>query len=133
MRLFLVLAIFFLSNLLFSQQGDLTIITPDGFDLLIQKKINLYKTQSLKERIGYRIQLFNGKERQEAIDIKYQFNKSFPGIDADIIFETPEWKTVVGYYNSRSAAERVKKRINKKFQNAIIRRMKFKRIKLFDD
>ena len=131
MRYFFVLTFFFSLNLLFSQ-GKVTINTPEGFNTLIQKRVDLYKLESRLEKIGYRIQLFNGKSRQKAIDIKYNFNKYFPGIDADIIFETPEWKTVAGYYGEWNRANRAKVMIKSKFPNAFIRRMKFKRIKLFE-
>ena len=132
MKLLLIPMGFFASTFLFSQ-GEVTIKTPDGFNSLIQKRIELYKIKSQVEKIGYRIQLFNGKSRQKAIDIKYHFNKDFPGIDADIIFETPEWKTVVGYYGDWNTARKVKKMIKKKFPSAFVRRMKFKRIKLFEE
>ncbi len=54
---------------------------------------------------GFRVQIYNGPDRNKATLVKADFIKNFPGIKAYISFVTPNYKVKVGNYRFRAEAE----------------------------
>jgi hypothetical protein len=84
---------------------------------LIEQKRDFNKKN--KNSIVYKIQLYNGNER-EAYKIKVDFNTTYPQYTTKIIYKSPEWKTQVGDFNTRLEADRVLNIIKDKFLGAIV-------------
>lgn len=67
---------------------------------------------------GFKIQLYNGDETT-AYRIQKEFEVEFE-IDAELKYETPEWKVRVGNYLTRLEADRALLDIKKKYAGAIV-------------
>jgi len=83
--------------------------------ILISKK--LYNTKNPPK--GYKIQLYYGNETI-AYKIKNKFEKTFPNLNAKILFETPDWKVMVGNFKRRIKADSLVIAIKKKFIGAVV-------------
>ncbi|MDP6922656.1 MAG: hypothetical protein QGH06_06765 [Lutibacter sp.] len=75
--------------------------------------------QEYGNTLVYKIQLFNGGE-QEAYKISRDCRQYFPTLNDTVIFQSPEWKTQVVSFKTRLEADRVLRKIKKKFSSAIV-------------
>lgn len=89
---------------------------------------NYYKGVSSVDTLvnGYRIQIYFGS-RTKAYDKKGEFETSFPDIEAKIIYEEPNFKTVVGGYITKLDADRELRKFQLEFPDAFIIRNEVKR------
>ncbi len=83
--------------------------------ILLNKK--LYNAKN--PPIGYKIQLYYGNETI-AYKIKNKFERTFPNQNAKIVFETPDWKVMVGNFKRRIKADSIVIAIKKKFIGAVV-------------
>ena len=82
-------------------KGKLVVIQEDSLDLLIEG----YKEQKKIE--GYKIQLYSGRSRMEAVKVKSSFHSKFGESEsADIVYQQPNFKIRVGNYRDRLAANK---------------------------
>ena len=68
---------------------------------------------------GYRIQLYYGDEKL-AYNFKNKFEKAFPNQMVSIEFDNPDWKTMVGNFRTRIAADSAIVAIKKQFLGAVV-------------
>ena len=68
---------------------------------------------------GYRIQLFYGKET-EVKRIRAKFQVLYSGIYNTVIYDSPEWKTLVGNYKTKLDADRALLQFRNQFSSAIV-------------
>jgi len=54
---------------------------------------------------GYRVQIYNGADRNKAVAAKTEFMRHYPGIHTYMIYSQPNFKVKVGDYRNRSDAE----------------------------
>ncbi len=83
--------------------------------ILIKKK--LYNKEH--PSIVYRIQLYYGKE-ELSYAFKERFEKAFPNQFVNIEFDNPDWKTMVGNFRTRLAADSAIVAIKKQFIGAVV-------------
>ena len=111
-----------------SSKNDTTAFVQIIQDPKIEIINNYYKelksTDSLMS--GYRIQIYFGN-RNKANDKKIEFEELFPEVDAKIIYEEPNFKTVVGGYFTKLDADRELRNFQVEFPNAFIIRNSIKR------
>ena len=72
---------------------------------------------------GYRIRIFseNGnRAKKHALQTKARFNKLYSKIDSYMIYDTPNFKIVVGDYRTKTEAEKVRRELIKDFHGAFI-------------
>ncbi|MBX7240971.1 MAG: SPOR domain-containing protein [Bacteroidia bacterium] len=71
---------------------------------------------------GYRIQLFNGQERDQANRLKNQFASNFPNIPRYLVFVEPTYRVRVGDFYTKGDAESFLKEVKRiaSFSDAII-------------
>lgn len=82
---------------------------------LITKKREFNK----KNKIGFRIQLYNGKETKVR-QIRAGFRVQFPNTKTYLTYVTPEWKIQVGEYKTRLEADRALLEFHLKYASAIV-------------
>ena len=75
---------------------------------------------------GYRIQIYFGT-REMANKVKEEFLEAYPETSAKIIYEEPNFKTVVGGYHTKLDADRELKNFQEKFPGAFMIRNELKR------
>lgn len=100
---------------------------PDG-KIIIQKD---YRIDSLLNRhirinnekqsiTGYRIQIYFGSTRVEALSSKADFIRKYPDLKIYMIYEQPNYKIRVGDFTTRYEAEKYHKQIIAEFKSSFI-------------
>ena len=54
---------------------------------------------------GYRVQIYNGPDRNKAVQVKTEFMRRFPGVSTYITYVAPGFRVKIGDYRNRSDAE----------------------------
>ena len=67
------------------------------------------------ERNGYRIQVFMEKVRAEASSKQQSVQNAFPELSADLRYEAPNWRLLVGDFISYNEAISFQQRLQKEF------------------
>jgi hypothetical protein len=102
--------------------GKVEINQDKAIDNLLRKYIesNIQKTTIT----GYRICIFSesrqGIAKTKAGETRTKFIANYPGYEASIRYERPDWRVFVGNFRSRTDAFRLKKQIESMFPNAYI-------------
>ncbi len=111
-----------------SSENDTTAFVQIIQDPQIEIINNYYKEVSSVDTLvnGYRIQIYFGS-RTKAYNLKEEFEESFPDIKAKIIYEEPNFKTVVGGYSTKLDADRELRKFQEEFSGAFIIRNEIKR------
>lgn len=118
------------SHPLFSQ-GSLRILQSEEIARAIRLREAHYEKQGQEIITGYRIQLYSGKSKRQALKMEKRFETQHPGISAEIVYETPEWKALAGYYPSRQEAALKGEKFKGGFPRLVVRQDVFIRIRLY--
>ena len=76
--------------------------------------------RSLKYTDGFRIQVYSGQKKQEAIEAAAMVNEAASDLKAEVEFVQPKFRVVVGKYYSRIEAHRDLYRLRRMFPGVII-------------
>jgi hypothetical protein len=118
LRIFLfTTAILFSTNAIVAQQKNIEINEPEAVKKLISSKRLVNSSNTVNDK--YRIQVFYGKNN-EANNALSKFKRTYPEIDATIIYSNPSYKVMVGSFKTRLEAERNLLNIKKDFEHALI-------------
>lgn len=71
------------------------------------------KNLSIQRLRGYRVQIFTGHDRDEAMRAKSLFIKYFPDVDNYLEYEEPNYKVRVGDFLSKGLAQELSVKVNK--------------------
>ncbi|KQX12142.1 SPOR domain-containing protein [Flavobacterium sp. Root420] len=112
-RVFLTLTMLTLAYNINAQDQNLTVNQDPKFDQLLndKRKINT----SISTNDTYKIQIFSGKS-EEAKKTLSDFKRENSNIDGTIIFNTPNYKVIVGNFKTRIEAERNLAEIKKRYK-----------------
>lgn len=69
---------------------------------------------------GYRIQIYNGIDRDKAQAIQSAFIKSHPGVSAYLIYNQPHFRVRIGNFLSRSEASELYQALRKQYTCMIV-------------
>ena len=81
-----------------SDSSNLTFIHDEHFEMLLQSYLEQKKVQ------GFKIQLYAGNKKIEAIKMKAEFMKKYEEVSPTIIYQQPNFKVRVGNYRNRLEA-----------------------------
>ncbi len=106
-----------LTHTINAQDQNITLTQDPKFEQLLndKRKINT----SISTNDTYKIQIFSGKS-EEAKKTLSNFKREFNPIDGTIIFNTPNYKVVVGNFKTRIEAERNLEEIKKKYNSVFL-------------
>lgn len=82
---------------------------------------------------GYRIQIFNGNSREEAMKVKSDFYNKFPSIRCYTIYQQPYYKVRVGDYPNPESARNDLKLLGRHFPSSFLVPEKIRRLDNEDD
>ncbi|PIF53727.1 SPOR domain-containing protein [Flavobacterium sp. 2] len=116
-KVFLTLAMLTLALNINAQDQNLTVNQDPKFEQLLNEKRKF--NTSISTNDSYRIQIFSGKS-EEAKKTLSDFKREYSTIDGTIIFNTPNYKVIVGSFKSRIEAERNLADIKKKYKNVFL-------------
>lgn len=69
---------------------------------------------------GFTIQVYSGKNREEALNVKKQLTLSAPNLTTEVQYEQPNFKVKSGKYFTRLEAQKDFEQIKKSFPTAIV-------------
>lgn len=116
-NVFLTLTLFTLAYSNYAQSQNLTLNQDPKFEQLLNDKRKF--NTSISTNDSYRIQIFSGKS-EEAKKTLSDFKREYTNIDGTIIFNTPNYKVIVGNFKSRIEAERNLIDIRKKYKSVFL-------------
>ncbi|WP_166920713.1 SPOR domain-containing protein [Flavobacterium poyangense] len=116
-RVYLTLAMIALASNINAQDQNLTLNQDPKFEQLLndKRKINT----SLSTNDTYRIQIFSGKS-DEAKKTLTDFKREYTTLDGTIIFNTPNYKVIVGNFKTKIEAERNLAEIKKRYKTVFL-------------
>jgi hypothetical protein len=114
---FFTLTLFTLAQNIRAQDQNLIVNQDPKFEQLLndKRKINT----SINTNYTYKIQIFSGKS-DEAKKTLADFKREFSDIDGTIIFNTPNYKVMVGNFKTRIEAERNLAEIKKRYKSVFL-------------
>lgn len=95
------------------------IIQDSRIDTLLQRHIAINKRRNGID--GYRLEIFFNSDhnaREKALEVKTEFLKRYPDLDAYIQFQAPNFRVRIGNFRTKSEALKVKERIKRHYPNA---------------
>jgi hypothetical protein len=116
-RVFLTLTMFTLAYNIHAQDQNLTLNQDPKFEQLLNEKRKI--NTSISTNDTYRIQIFSGKS-DEAKKTLADFKREFTAIDGTIIFNTPNYKVLVGNFKTRIEAERNLAEIKNRYKSVFL-------------
>jgi hypothetical protein len=107
------------------------IIDHSNINGLINSHKKIIKRSPFTE--GYRIQIFNGNSREEAMKVKSEFYNKFPSIRCYTIYQQPYYKVRVGDYPNPESARNDLKLLGRYFPSSFLVPEKIRRLDNEDD
>nr|WP_294928266.1 SPOR domain-containing protein [uncultured Flavobacterium sp.] len=116
-KILVLISMLALTHTINAQDQNITLTQDPKFEQLLndKRKINT----SISTNDTYKIQIFSGKS-EEAKKTLSNFKREFNPIDGTIIFNTPNYKVVVGNFKTRIEAERNLEEIKKKYNSVFL-------------
>ncbi|MFN5706174.1 MAG: SPOR domain-containing protein [bacterium] len=93
-------------------------IIDNKVDVLLQKKLEL--DQQKPSIQGFRVQLYYGGNRTEALELKSKFAQLHPDVESYLIYQQPYFRLRVGDFRSRLEAYKLMKKVEKEFPSVFI-------------
>jgi hypothetical protein len=116
-KFFLILLFYFTCQFGYAQ-NKLTIKADPLIDSLVHKYQEINKAEPQMD--GYRIQLFTGADRNNAIAIRSKFMIDFPAEQIYLIYQQPYFKLRVGDYRNLIEAQSMYTQLQKQFGQILI-------------
>ncbi len=96
-------------------QGNVEYVKDPRIDALIKKQGEHVSSSGNPQIPGYRIQLFFDSEKSKVDDIRNQFARSYPKVEAYVTYNAPNYFLRVGDFRTNAEAERFKSEIGNRF------------------
>ncbi len=119
MRKILVFILFIITNNIFAQTSEkVTWLMDSKTEVLLNKKLELDKSKPSIQ--GYRVQLYYGGNRAEALELKSKFASVFPDIETYLIYQQPYFRLRAGNFRTRIEAYKLFQKVEKEFPSVFI-------------
>ncbi|MBK6821092.1 MAG: SPOR domain-containing protein [Bacteroidetes bacterium] len=77
-------------------------------------------TGSIYTQKGFRVVIYNGSERNKALEAKNNFSRAFPGVPSYMSYNVPSYKIKVGNFEDRGEASKFMRRVSAAFPSSFI-------------
>lgn len=104
-----------------SGKGNVHIVQDPALDDLLNRHIE--RNRRNDGMMGFRIRIFNDanqNNKERAQKRMSEFMRAFPELETSYLYDQPYSKVYVGYFRTKSDANKVKAEIEKQFPEAII-------------
>lgn len=116
--LLLCIILFYSSNIIAQDSAGVTWLMEPKTEQLLQKKLELDKTKPSIQ--GYRVQLYYGGNRAEALELKSKFASLVPDVETYLIYQQPYFRLRAGNYRTRIEAYKLFRIVEKEFPSVFI-------------
>ena len=117
LKTYFTIGLSILTYSIYAQGQSTTLKQNSKFEQLLNEKRKINATNTVND--SYRIQIYSGKS-EDAKRTLNEFRSEFKSIDATIIFNTPNYKVLVGNFETRIEAERNLVDIRKRYSNVFL-------------
>ena len=100
-----------------AQDRNITVSQDPKFEQLLNEKRKTNVSNAAND--WYKVQIFSG-DSEKAKNTFNEFKQEYIGIDGTIVFNTPNYKVLVGNFKTRIEAERNLIDIRKKYKNVLL-------------
>ena len=104
------------TDTVFSKKQEILTINQKGIYKLIYKYKEILKNKGGID--GWKIQITFKSKREDIIKVKKKFTELYPELLADITFESPYYKLIIGSFRTRNEALKIQHKINNVFPAA---------------
>jgi len=119
MRISLLFILLFCSTNIFAQENENVRWQMDpNVEQLLQKKVDLDKQKPSIQ--GYRVQLYYGGNRAEALELKSKFASLHPEVETYLIYQQPYFRLRAGDFRTRWEAYKLFRIVEKEFPSVFI-------------
>jgi SPOR domain len=94
------------------------IIDHSGVQKYIEKHQKIIKKKPFVE--GYRIQIYNGNNKEDANKIKVEFYSNYPGMRCYLNYQQPYYKVRVGDYQDQGSAKADLKKMARTYPSSFL-------------
>lgn len=112
-----ILSMFAISHFSFGQNDNISIEQSEKITALNAEKIKANNVNNANDR--YKIQIFSG-DNSNSRRLLTEFKSNYKNIDATIIFQTPNYKVLVGSFFNRIEAVKFLEEIKTTYPNSFI-------------
>ncbi|MWB95637.1 SPOR domain-containing protein [Flavobacterium sp. GA093] len=116
-RVFFTLTMITLASNINAQEQNVSLNQDPKFEQLLNEKRKI--NASISTNDTYKIQIFSGKS-DEAKKTLSDFKREFNTIDGTIIFNTPNYKVIVGNFKTRIEAEKNLAEIKQRYKSVFL-------------
>jgi hypothetical protein len=88
-------------------------------DILVKKYRNV-QLGVIRSGRGFRVQIYNGNDRNKATQTKIDFMQRFPGIPTYMTYVQPQFRVKVGDYRDRGEAAEMYRQVNMLYNPCMI-------------
>ncbi|MCX6352652.1 MAG: SPOR domain-containing protein [Bacteroidetes bacterium] len=99
-------------------RGKVIIHADDGLNAMIYSRKQLNEKET--DFQGYRVQVYQGKDRNEAQKIKFKIAEKFPNTEVYLIYQQPYFRVRVGDYRNKTEALKPLHELKQDFEGAFI-------------
>lgn len=87
---------------------------------ILEKKHRNVHLGVIRSGGGYRIQIYNGNDREKANEIKIDFMRRFPGIRTYLTYVQPQFRVKVGDFRTRADAQKLYEQLSSLYNPSMI-------------
>ncbi len=98
--------------------NNISLVQDKRIGQLIEKHIAINQEKEGKK--GFRVQIFFGSSKKDAMKIKTSFIESQPDHEAYVTYDTPYFKVRTGDFRTRIEASKLQKEISEEFPGCFI-------------
>lgn len=122
-KLFLILLLFWVSGINAQSTKDTielksSIIDHSGVQKYIEKHQKIIKKKPFIE--GYRIQIYNGNNKEDANKIRAEFYSNYPSMRCYLTYQQPYYKVRVGDYQDQGSAKADLKKMARTYPSSFL-------------
>lgn len=119
MRISLLFILLFCATNIFAQENEnVRWQMEPTVEQLLQKKLDLDKQKPSTQ--GFRVQLYYGSNRSEALELKSKFASLHPDTETYLIYQQPYFRLRAGDYRTRMEAYKLFRIVEKEFPSVFI-------------
>lgn len=119
MKRLLLLFICFFAIQAYAQDGKIEVIGDAELEELINKKVDAVDTTDMW---GFRIQIYFGSNRKEALEKETEFKRKYPELSSSIYkdYFQPNWRVRVGNFYRKIDAQKLMIKLEKEFGDVFL-------------
>lgn len=114
----LFIFLFCTTNIFAQENGNVRWQMEPSVEQLLQKKSDLDKQKPSIQ--GFRVQLYYGGNRAEALELKSKFASLHPEVESYLIYQQPYFRLRAGNFRTRMEAYKLFKIVEKEFPSVFI-------------